>query len=115
MPMPRPPFPSAFLTCFITGFPSPSVFKSASDRVGSFGLPTNFATIPWWGTPPAMRSRVSRVSKRRGTEERMARLIASEMRRLRSPLTTSRRSKCRVPEASASRTGLIPQMRFMDS
>ena len=69
--------------------------------------------MPWWGTPPAMRSRVSRVSKRSGIASWLARAMASETRRLRSPFTMSRRSKCRVPAASASRTGLIPQMRFM--
>ena len=39
--------------------------------------------------------------------------MASESRRLRRPFTTSRRSKWRVPAASASSTGLMPQMRFM--
>ena len=41
--------------------------------------------------------------------------MASESRRLRRPLTTSSRSKCRVPAVRASSTGLMPQMRFIRS
>ena len=60
-----------------------------------------------------MRSSVSRASKRSGTPIWLARAIASETRWFRIPFTTSRRSKWRVPALSASRTGLMPQMRFM--
>ena len=85
----------------------------AASRASITGLAETTAMRPWCGTPPAMRSRVSRASKRSGMPSWLARAIASETRWLRRPLTTSRRSKWRVPAASASSTGLIPQMRFM--
>ena len=88
----------------------PSSRRLSSDRTG-FSETT--AMMPWWGTPPAMRSSVSRISKRSGIPRWVARRMASESRRLRRPLTMSRRSKWRVPAASASNTGLMPQMRFM--
>jgi hypothetical protein len=71
------------------------------------------AMMPWCGTPLAMRSSAPRISKRSGIPRLVARRIASESRRLRSPFTISKRSKWRVEAASASSTGLMPQIRFM--
>ena len=95
---------------------APGRAPRASSSPGSIaGLAETTAMSPWCGTPPAMRSSVSRASKRSGTPSWLARAMASETRRLRSPFTTSSRSKCRVPAPSASSTGLMPQMRFMPS
>ncbi len=79
------------------------------------GLAETTATSPWCGMPPAMRSRVSRGSNRSGIPSWLARAIASDTRWLRIPLTTSRRSKWRLPAVSASMTGLMPQIRFIAS
>src|SRR5262249_29242953 len=89
--------------------------SSSSLSTGITGLAETTAISPWWGMPPAMRSRVSRASKRSGMPRWPARLMASAIRRLRSPFTTRRRSKWRVLAPRASSTGLIPQMRFMQT
>ncbi len=79
----------------------------------STGFSETTAMMPWCGTPLDMRSSVSRISKRSGIPRLVARRIASESRRLRRPFTISKRSKWRVEAASASSTGLMPQIRFM--
>src|SRR2546425_591376 len=67
--------------------------------------------MPWCGMLPERRSRVSRDSKRSGMPWRPAFAMASSIRRLRTPLAMRRRSKWRDSALSASRTGLMPQIR----